>query len=52
MTNVQWAICIRPGQANKNLFRHLASPVKAVRKKADQRSAGREVETTVLPAGQ
>src|SRR5215813_14156757 len=52
MTNVQWAIGIRPGQANKNLFRHMASLVKTIRKKADQRSGGREVENTVLQAGQ
>ena len=52
VTNVKWAIGIRPRQANKNLFRHMASPMKAVSKKADQRSARQEVETTVLPAGQ
>jgi hypothetical protein len=52
MTNVQWAIGVRPGQSHKNLFRHMASPVKGIRKKADRQPAGSEVETTVLPAGQ
>ena len=27
MTDVQWAIGIRPGQGHKNLFRHMAFPV-------------------------
>jgi hypothetical protein len=52
VTNVKWAIGIRPRQANKNLFRHMASPVKSARNKAEQRLAGPEVENTVLPAGQ
>jgi hypothetical protein len=51
MTDVQWAIGIRPSQGHKNLFRHMASPVKGVRKKSDQQPAVPEVETTILPVG-
>jgi len=51
MTDVQWAIGIRPSQGYKNLFRHMASPVEGVRKKSDQQPAGPEVEITILPAG-